>query len=195
MSKIDDLIKQYCPNGVEYKTIKELSKIETGKLNAKAMVEGGAYKFFTCSKDVFQIDHYRWDTEAILIAGNGYLGLVHYYVGKFDAYQRTYVLTNFIPEVFGKYFYYCLMNGFETYAKAHTKEGSVPYITLKTVEDYTIPIPPLPVQEEIVRILDAFSSLEAELEAELEARKKQYEYYRNKLLNFNDNNAMGGGVE
>lgn len=193
MSKIDDLIKQYCPNGVEYKTIKELSKIETGKLNANAMVEGGSYKFFTCSKDVFQIDHYRWDTEAILIAGNGYLGLVHYYVGKFDAYQRTYVLTNFIPEVFGKYFYYCLMNGFETYAKAHTKEGSVPYITLKTVEDYTIPIPPLPVQEEIVRILDAFSSLEAELEAELEARKKQYEYYRNKLLNFNDNNAMGGG--
>ena len=184
MSKIDDLIAKYCPNGVEYKKLVELVKIETGKLNANAMVKGGQYKFFTCSRDVYEIDSYRWDTEAILIAGNGDIGLVHYFVGKFDAYQRTYVLTNFSNIITAKYLHYCLLNGFRNYALAHTKEGSVPYVTLKTIENFNVPVPPLAVQEEIVNILDSFTLLEAELEAELEARRKQYEYYRNKLLTF-----------
>lgn len=182
MSKIDDLIAKYCPNGVEYKKLVSLAKIETGKLNANAMVMGGQYKFFTCSKNIFEIDKYRWDAEAILIAGNGDIGLVHYFVGKFDAYQRTYVLTEFSDKILAKYLHYCLLAHFRDYALLHTKEGSVPYVTLKTVEGFEIPIPPLPVQEEIVRILDSFSMLEAELEAELEARKKQYEHYKQKCF-------------
>ena len=62
--------------------------------------------------------------------------------------------------------------------------GSIPAINKSDVEKIQIPIPPLPIQQEIVRILDNFTKLEAELEAELEARKKQYDYYRNKLLAF-----------
>jgi restriction endonuclease S subunit len=65
-----------------------------------------------------------------------------------------------------------------------SKKGSIPYITLGMLEKFKIPVPPLPVQEEIVRILDTFTALEAELEAELSARRKQYEFYREQLLTF-----------
>lgn len=62
--------------------------------------------------------------------------------------------------------------------------GSLPQISLPVTEELLIPVPPLPVQEEIVRILDKFTALEAELEAELKARRKQYEFYRDQLLTF-----------
>ena len=71
MSKIDDLIKQYCPNGVEYKELGDIIKIQTGKLNANAMVKDGQYPFFTCDANPFRIDTYSFDTEAILVSGNG----------------------------------------------------------------------------------------------------------------------------
>lgn len=69
--------------------------------------------------------------------------------------------------------------------------AGIPALNKKTLEALRIPVPPIPVQEEIVKVLDAFTALEAELEAELEARKRQYEYYRNKLLTF-DENTTGG---
>ena len=75
------------------------------------------------------------------------------------------------------------MSGYEDYFYSQKRVGGVPTIDRSVVEDFKIPIPPLPVQEEIVRILDKFTSLEAELEAELEARKSQYEFWRGKLLN------------
>ena len=87
MNKIDELIKERCQNGVEYKTLGDICKIETGKLNANAAVEDGEYLFFTTAKEVSHIDTYRWDTEALLIAGNANIGDVKHYVGKFDAYQ------------------------------------------------------------------------------------------------------------
>ena len=73
--------------------------------------------------------------------------------------------------------------------------GSIPTISQKDFSKLTIPVPPLPVQEEIVKVLDAFTALEAELEAELEARKRQYEYYRNKLLTFDENTTGGGRIK
>jgi len=69
--------------------------IKTGKLDANAAVEGGQYPFFTCSRDIFAIDTYAFDCEAILLAGNNAVGdfNVKHYNGKFNAYQRTYVIT------------------------------------------------------------------------------------------------------
>src|SRR5574344_621666 len=185
MGKIDELIQQYCPEGVEYVSLSKVCQsIKTGKLNANAMVEGGQYPFFTCSDKVFTIDKYSFDTEALLVAGNGYLGNVKYYKGKFDAYQRTYVLSDFVKRADIMYVYYAMQNSFRDYALKSQKDGSVPYITIGIFDSYCIPLPPLPVQEEIVRILDIFTNLAAELQAELQARQQQYEYYRDTLLSF-----------
>ena len=89
MSKINDLIKELCPNGVKYMKLKDICKIETGKLNANMATSDGKYNFYTTSKEILKIDTYRWDTEALLIAGNANVGDVKYYKGKFEAYQRT----------------------------------------------------------------------------------------------------------
>ncbi len=84
MSRLDELIQQYCPDGVEYRKLdsgdaKSLVKIETGKLNANAAVIDGEFAFFTTAKEISRIDHYRWDCEALLVAGNANVGDVKYY--------------------------------------------------------------------------------------------------------------------
>ncbi len=192
MSKIDELIEQLCPNGVEHKHLEQIcTKITTGKLNANAMVEGGQFPFFTCDEKQFRIDKYAFDTEAILVSGNGsQVGHINYYNGKFNAYQRTYVLYDFTANINIRFFLYYAKAYLRLYIFKHSKKGSVPYITLPMLQNFTMPIPPLAIQEEIVSILDKFTSLEAELEAELEARKKQYFFYRNALFSFE-----GKGVE
>ena len=109
MSKIEKLIKELCPNGVEYKDLKELCNIFTGKLNANAMVSNGKYAFFTCDSKPYRINTYAFDGEAILVSGNGsQVGHLNYYVGKFNAYQRTYVLMKFNTQLLGKFVYYYL---------------------------------------------------------------------------------------
>lgn len=184
MSKVNNLIKELCPNGVEYITLNNIVSISTGKLNANAMVEDGEYAFFTCDANPFRIDTYAFDGEAILISGNGsQVGHLNYYVGKFNAYQRTYVLMNFVKNIIPKYLYHYLNAYLKKHIDLNSKKGSVPYITLPMLQGFKIAVPPIEVQEEIVRILDKFRKLEAELEAELEARKSQYEFWRGKLLN------------
>lgn len=183
MSRIKDLIKELYPNGVEYKSLDNIVSITTGKLNANAMVEDGGYAFFTCDANPFRIDKYAFDGEAILISGNGsQVGHLNYYVGKFNAYQRTYVLMNFIDSIIPKYLYHYLNAYLKGHIDENSKKGSVPYITLPMLQGFNVPIPPFGVQEEIIRILDKFRELETELEAELEARKSQYEFWRGKLL-------------
>mgnify|MGYP003462563953 CR=1 FL=1 len=111
MRRINHLIKELCPNGVEYKSLAKIVSITTGKLNANAMIEDGEYAFFTCDAKPFRIDKYAFDGEAILISGNGsQVGHLNYYVGKFNAYQRTYVLMNFIDSILSKYLYHYLNN-------------------------------------------------------------------------------------
>ena len=184
MSNIYGLIKESCPNGVEHKKLKELCKIETGKLNANEAVEDGEYNFFTTAKEISKINKYRWDTEALLIAGNANVGDVKYYKGKFEAYQRTYVLSEFLSTVDVKYLYYVLSNDLKQYLDSNKNEAAMTYIVLKTLEEFEIAIPPLNVQEEIVKILDKFGELDEELEEELEARKSQYEFWRDKIFRF-----------
>lgn len=180
MSNIYDLIKKSCPNGVELKKLKDLCKIETGKLNANEAVGDGKYNFFTTAKEISKINKYRWDAEALLIAGNANVGDVKYYNGKFEAYQRTYVLTEFLSTVDVKYLYHVLSNDLKQYLDSNKNEAAMTYIVLKTLEEFEIAIPPLDIQREIVKILDKFG----ELEAELEARKSQYEFWRDKIFKF-----------
>ena len=194
MNKIDELIKERCQNGVEYKTLGDICKIETGKLNANAAVEDGEYLFFTTAKEVSHIDTYRWDTEALLIAGNANIGDVKHYVGKFDAYQRTYVLTDFNNTILPRFLYFSLKNNLKQYLDSHKNEAAMTYIVLSALQNFKIPVPPLEIQQEIVGVLNSFTELEAELEAELTKRKQQYEHYRDHLLSF-ENIAGEGQVE
>ncbi|MFA5000477.1 MAG: restriction endonuclease subunit S [Patescibacteria group bacterium] len=183
-SKIEGLISELCPKGVEVFGLGSICKIETGRLNANAAVAGGDYLFFTTAKEISKIDKYRWDTEALLVAGNANVGDVKHYIGKFEAYQRTYVLTNFFKKINVRFLYFVLKNNLQEFLKSNSNSAAMTYIVLSTLENFRIPVPPLPIQEEIVKILDNFTELEVELEAELEARKNQYEHYRNKLLTF-----------
>jgi len=182
-------LNKLCPDGVEYSKLDSICNlITTGKLNANAMVENGKYPFFTCDANPYRINEYAFDTTAIIISGNGsQVGHINFYQGKFNAYQRTYVLSEF-NNVDVKYLLHYLKGNLNNYIILHSKKGSVPYITMPMLKNFSVPVPPMPVQQEIVRILDNFTEstaeLRVELETELEARQKQYEYYRDKLLTF-----------
>ena len=165
---------------VKWKTLKEICKISTGKLNANAKTENGKYPFFTCQKMPNKIDRYSFDTEAVLMAGNGNVGNVHYYSGKFDAYQGTYIIESSEANV--KFLYYYLKTFFKEYVENYKKEGIISYITLPVLEKFLVPLPPLKKQEEIAAVLDKFTELTEELTEELTAREAQYDYYRNMLL-------------
>lgn len=185
--RVDDIIQKLCNNNIKTVTLQQIcNKITTGKLDANAMEEGGQYPFFTCSRKIYKINSYRFDCEALIIAGNGEVGETKYYKGKFDAYQRTYVLYEFNEEIDVQYLFHYLRGYLKPYVFALSKKGSIPYITLGILKNFPIPLPPLSIQQEIVRILDTFTNLTAELTAELTARRKQYEYYRDELLTFGE---------
>ena len=167
---------------VERKKLGEVCCIRTGKLNANAQVENGKYPFFTCDAKPFRIDTFAFDTEAILISGNGsQVGHLNYYKGKFNAYQRTYVIDDFRDvNVFSLLHY--LKSTIRPYVMDKSKKGSVPYITLPMLEGFIIPIPSLEEQTRIVGILDTFTSAIDNLKEQIAQRRKQYEYYRDQLL-------------
>ena len=179
MSKIDEMIKKLCPNGVEYKTLDEASEMQRGTSLTKANSSEGEYPVISGGKEpAFFCDKYNRDGETITVAGSGAgAGFVQYWTRKIfvcDAFSIKG--TN---EVLTKYLYYCLSNVQEQ-IYATKKGGGVPHVHISSIENFKIPVPPLEIQEEIVRILDNFT----ELTAELTARRKQYEYYRDALLSF-----------
>lgn len=195
MSELSYLEKLLDGAEVEWLPLSSLCNlITTGKLNANAMEDNGAYPFFTCNEEPYRINTYAFDLEAILISGNGsQVGHLNYYNGKFNAYQRTYILGGFNENVDIMYLYYYLMHTLKPYIHKNSRKGSVPYITMPMLENFKFPIPcpnnlekSLAIQSEIVRILDKFTALTAELTAELNMRKKQYNYYRDQLLRFKE---------
>lgn len=143
--------------GWEIKKLGEVCKIQTGKLDANAKVDDGVYPFFTCDAKPYRINTYAFDDEAILISGNGSLvGHINYYNGKFNAYQRTYVLTQFtsfhIPFLISY-----LKRFLRSYIIENKKGGCIPYITLPILQNFAIPCPPREEQERIVEELDCLS--------------------------------------
>ena len=147
-------------NNTNWVTVKlgEICTIKTGKLNANAAVENGEYAFFTCSRETFRTDRYSFDGEALLIAGNGDVGFTKYYSGKFDAYQRTYVLMNFSVNI--KYIYYYLQRYLPARIEAEMMGSAVPYIKLGTLSDMEIQVPSsLEEQRHIASLLSRFDEL------------------------------------
>ncbi len=154
----------------------DICEITTGSLDANEMVYYGKYRFYTCAKEYYFIDKYAFDTEAILISGNGaYVGYVHYYKGKFNAYQRTYVLDNFSEHImFVKYF---LTMFLQSHIQTNRNEGNTPYIVMATLKDFEIPLPPLNEQIAIANIL---SDLDHEI-ISLKNKKRQFENIKKAL--------------
>ncbi|WRC14954.1 restriction endonuclease subunit S [Helicobacter pylori] len=154
----------------------DICEITTGSLDANEMVHYGKYRFYTCAKEYYFIDKYAFDTEAILISGNGaYVGYVHYYKGKFNAYQRTYVLDNFSEHIiFVKYF---LTMFLQSHIQTNRNEGNTPYIVMATLKDFEILLPPLNEQIAIANIL---SGLDSEI-ISLKNKKRQFENIKKAL--------------
>ncbi|NHB45050.1 restriction endonuclease subunit S [Helicobacter pylori] len=153
-----------------------ICEITTGSLDANEMVHYGKYRFYTCAKEYYFIDKYAFDTEAILISGNGaYVGYVHYYKGKFNAYQRTYVLDNFSEHIiFVKYFLTIFL---QSHIQTNRNEGNTPYIVMGTLKDFEILLPPLNEQAAIANIL---SALDNEI-ISLKNKKRQFENIKKAL--------------
>lgn len=134
-----------------------LCEITTGKLDANAMVENGEYRFYTCAKNYSFINDYAFDTEALLVSGNGaYVGYIHYYKGKFNAYQRTYVLDNFKGNI--QYIRFYLDENLSKRINSEKKEGNTPYIVLSTLSDMKIKVPTIDKQNKISNIINNFNN-------------------------------------
>lgn len=151
--------------------------ITTGKLDANAMVKDGAFRFYTCAKEYYYIDNYSFDTEALLVSGNGAnVGYIHYYKGKFNAYQRTYVLSGFKQNIlFIKQF-------MDKYLKFRINEqkndGNTPYIKMDTLTEMEIYYPPIEEQKQIVHIL---SDIDKEI-AQLVQKLSKYQLVKQGMV-------------
>lgn len=133
--------------------IGELTKIKTGKLDANASSKDGQYPFFTCSREPLKISTYSYDCECVLVAGNGDLN-VKYYNGKFDAYQRTYIIeNNGSGKLFMPYLYY-FMEGYVEELRKQAIGGVIRYIKLGNLTDAMIELPSFDEQKGIVEILE-----------------------------------------
>jgi type I restriction enzyme S subunit len=141
------------------KKLGDVCDIKTGKKDVNQGNPNGKYPFFTCAKEHTYSDEYSFDFEALLIAGNGDVGNVSYYNGKFEAYQRTYVLSNFRDV--SPQFIFLFLDGFLKDTVSKQKLGNtMPYIKMGMLTDFEIPLPSLPEQQRIVKILDeAFESI------------------------------------
>ena len=177
---------------VVWKPLGEVAELKRGTTITKKTSNEGIYPVISGGQQpAYYIDQFNRDGETITVAGSGaYAGFVMYwnepiFVG--DAFSVKADEKQVLP----RFIYHFLLSIQE---KIHDLKsgGGVPHVYAKDVARFVIPLPPLSVQQEIVRILDKFTQLEAELEAELDCRKRQYEYYRNKLLTFND---IEGGTE
>ena len=152
------------------RSLGEFCKITTGKLDANAMVKDGAYRFYTCAKNHYYINDFAFDTEALLISGNGAnVGYVHYYKGKFNAYQRTYVLDGFVENIHMVKHY--LDRYLSIRINSEKNEGNTPYIVMGTLQEMLIWLPPTKEEQEAIATI--LSDMDKEIEA-LEDKKEKY---------------------
>ena len=205
MSRLEELIQELCPNGVEYKTIEELCEVQNGYTPSKKISEywdNGDFPWLRMEdirangKELSDsIQHVNlagvkgkgFPAYSIIFATTATIGEHALITVPFICNQQlTHIhikedVSSFLDIRF--LFYYSDI--IDELCKKNTKGGStLPAVSLDKFKKFLVPVPPLEIQREIVRILDNFTSLKAELQAELQARKKQYEYYRDKLLSF-----------
>ncbi len=183
MSKLEKLVQELCPDGVDYKELGEILTIKNGSDYKK--FGSGNIPVYGSGGIMTYIDRFVYDKPSVLIPRKGSLDKLYYVDTPFwnvDTIFYTIINTDIIMP---RYVYYCLL---KEHLEKYNVAGGVPSLTQKVLNKITIPVPPLPVQSEIVRILDIFTELTEELTKELvkelAERKKQYEYYRDKLLSF-----------
>ena len=184
IEKLQSLIKgiaQHCikesTSGNTYVKLGDICQITTGKLDANAQVDNGIYPFFTCAEQPFKIDSFAFDTEALLISGNGAnLGYINYYKGKFNAYQRTYVLDLFSENI--QYIKWALKVLLPKRIAIEKSSSNTPYIVLSTLTDLRLPIPCKSKQSFIANLMQ---SLERKLSNQI-AQYDSYNYLKQYLL-------------
>ena len=180
MSKLEELIQKLCPNEVEYRPLGELCEIRKGKqLNKDGLLEQGNYPVINGGINPSGYwNEYNFEKDLITISqGGASAGYVNFITTKFWAGAHCYVLVN--PKNCLNYrLLYHIVKNYEKELMSAQVGAGIPSVSSNKLTSLSIPVPPIEVQEEIVRILDKFT----ELTAELTARKKQYEYFCDKLL-------------
>lgn len=191
MNKLDELIKELCPNGVEYKELSYCAEVLRGKrLTKKELKNNGEYPVYHGGLEPlgFYDDYNREAQTTMVINVGASAGSVGFCDKKFWSSDGCYCIKS-NEKLLSKFIYYVLYNS-EFYFVSKVRYAGIPTLDKKIVENFMVPIPPLPIQKEIVRILDNFTELTAELTAELIARKKQYEYYLKNLILDNPNSKF-----
>lgn len=178
MNKIEKLVEKICPNGVEFKELGDVCDFKYGKGNTIPTI-GGEFPVYGCNGIVGMHNEYNNENSPI-IGHIGSAGVVIWGKGKHYVTYNGTICKPIVGVVLSKYIYYNLL----ILKLTSLTKGSQPFLSYGTIKKLVIPVPPLEIQEKIVEILDQFTQLETELETELEARKAQYQFYRNQLLAF-----------
>lgn len=139
---VDGIDKENLPEGWRMGTLGEVASIVTGKLNSEDAVENGNYPFFTCSQETYKTDSYAFDQEAVLLAGNNASAIypLKIYKGKFNAYQRTYVISSIQESVCNKHIYYAIKDKLEDF-KGMSQGTTTKFLTVKILNEIPVIIP------------------------------------------------------
>ena len=153
------------PKGLKVMPMTEVFDITTGKLDSNAAVEGGKYPFFTCAKQVSAIDKYAFDMEALLLAGNNAQAIydVKHYHGKFNAYQRTYVLTLKDQSWSYPFFQFALEDQLAN-LKRVSKGSNTKYITLEIMGRTMLPVPTVSEQKQFVNFFNQVNNAKSSMQ-------------------------------
>ena len=195
MSKINELINKLCPDGVKFLFLGEICEIKTGKgITKKDSVEGGSFPIISGGKEpmgMYHLTNRQANTVTISRVGAN-AGFVNFIDVDFYLNDKCFSaipIEKYKNKLDSKFLYEYLKNNEQKITDMQS-EGGVPTINIKKVSSVAVPVPPLEVQREIVRVLDSFLLLTDELivklNTELIVRKKQYEFYRDKLLTFDN---------
>ena len=186
MNNIDRLIATLYPNGVEYSPLEKLCiSLKKSTLTQDKLNDSLQYPVINSGRDYYgRFSEYNNEGNAIVIASRGeYAGFVSYISEKFWAGGLCYPYrSRSETKAHTKYIFYVLKNSEQRIMDSLVARGSIPALNKADIDKFLIPLPPLPVQEEIVRILDTFSGMVAELEAEQAARVRQYEHYHDSMF-------------
>lgn len=158
MSRLEELIAELCPNGVKFYRLGDVAEISTGSSNSNEEESDGVYPFFVRSRDIKRKNSWEYDETAIITAGDGEVGKIYHYIeGKYALHQRAYRIHIINEKVYTKFIYYYMMSAFYSYITKEAVSSSVMSLRRRMFENFVVPVPPLPVQEEIVRILELIS--------------------------------------
>ena len=189
MNRVNELIKEYCPDGVEIRCLEDCCNLLDKKRKpiTKAAREAGEYPYYGANGIQDYVANYIFDGTFVLVGEDGSVitksgtPVVTWAEGKIWVNNHAHIIEE-KDGVMLRYLYHYL----QTIDVTSLIHGNIPKLTGGDFKALKIAVPPLEVQREIVHILDSFALLTAELTAELTARQKQYEYYRDKLLYFKE---------